>query len=48
MGVRWQIDEYYIEVKGRQKHYYREVDTQANTFNFLLTAKLDKKNALNF
>ena len=47
-GNRWRMDETYIKVKGKWKYYYRAVDKQGNTIDFLLTAKRDKKAALRF
>ncbi len=47
-GVRWRMDETYIKVKGQWKYYYRAVDKQGNTIDFLLTAKRDTKAALRF
>ncbi len=47
-GDRWRLDETYIKVKGEWKYYYRAVDKQGNTIDFLLTAKRDKKAALRF
>ena len=42
------MDEAYLKVNGQWKYYYRAVDTQGNTIDFLLTAKRDKKAALRF
>ncbi len=47
-GDRWRLDETYIKVKGQWKYFYRAVDKQRNTIDFLLTAKRDKKAALRF
>ena len=47
-GDRWRLDETYIRVKGQWRYYYRAVDKQGNTIDFLLTAKRDKKAALRF
>ena len=47
-GDRWRLDETYIKVKGTWKYFYRAVDKQGNTIDFLLTAKRDKKAALRF
>jgi transposase-like protein len=47
-GDRWRLDETYIKVKGQWKYYYRAVDKQGNTIDFLLTAKRDKKAALRY
>ena len=45
---RWRMDETYIKVKGQWKYYYRAVDKEGNTIDFLLTAKRDTKAALCF
>lgn len=45
---RWRLDETYVKVKGQRRYYYRTVDKQGNTIDFLLTAKRDKKAALRF
>jgi transposase-like protein len=45
---RWRLDETYIRVKGQWKYFYRAVDKQGNTIDFLFTAKRDKKAALRF
>ena len=42
------MDEPYFKVKGQWTYYYREVDKEGNTIDFLLTAKQDKKAALRF
>ena len=47
-GDRWRMDKTYIKVKGQWKYFYRVVDKQGNTIDFLLTAKRDKKAALRF
>jgi len=47
-GVRWRMDETYIRVKGEWKYYYRAVDRDGETIDFLLTSKRDKKAALRF
>jgi putative transposase len=47
-GNRWRMDETYIKVKGEWKYYYRAVDKQGNTIDFLLTAKRDAKAAKRF
>jgi len=47
-GVRWRMDETYIKVKGQWKYYYRAIDKQGQTIDFLLTAKRDTKAALRF
>ena len=47
-GDRWRMDETYIKVKGGWKYYYRAVDKQGNTIDFLLTGKRDKAAALRY
>jgi len=47
-GNRWRMDETYIKVKGQWCYYYRAVDKQGNTIDFLLTARRNKKAALRF
>ena len=42
------MDETYIKVKGEWKYYYRAIDKQGNTIDFLLTAKRDKAAALRY
>jgi putative transposase len=42
-GDRWRLDETYIKVKGLWKYYYRAVDRDGNTIDFLLIGKRDKK-----
>ena len=42
------LDETYIKVKGKWKYFYRAVDKQGNTIDFLLTANRNKKAALRF
>ncbi len=47
-GNRWRMDETYLKVKGVWKYYYRAVDKQGNTIDFLLTSKRDTKAAKRF
>ena len=47
-GDRWRLDENYLKVKGKWKYYYRTVDRDGETVDFLLTARRDKKAALRF
>ena len=47
-GKRWRMDETYVKVKGEWKYFYRAVDKNNNTIDFLLTAKRDKKAVLRF
>ena len=48
VGHRWRMDETYVKIKGQWKHYYRAVDKQGQTIDFLLTATRDTKAALRF
>lgn len=48
VGNRWRMDETYIKVKGQRKYYYRAVDKQGQTIDFLLTDKRDTQAALRF
>jgi len=48
VGNRWRMDGSYIKVKGQWKYYYRVVDKQGQTIDFLLTATRNKKAALRF
>ena len=48
VGTRWRMDETYIKVKGQWKYYYRAVDKQGQTIDFLLTDQRDTKAALRF
>lgn len=45
---RWRLDETYIRVKGEWRYYYRAVDRNGDTIDFLLTARRDKKAALRY
>ena len=42
------MDETYLKVRGLWRYYYRAVDKEGNTIDFLLTAKRDTKAALRF
>ena len=48
LGGRWRLDETYLKVKGKWKYFYRAVDKQGNTIDFLLTAKRDNNAARRF
>ncbi len=48
VGHRWRMDETYVKIKGQWKYYYRAVDKQGQTIDFLLTATRDTKAALRF
>jgi len=46
IGNRWRMDETYVKIKGQWTYYYRAVDKQGQTIDFLLTATRDTKAAL--
>jgi putative transposase len=48
VGTRWRMDETYTKVKGQWKYYYRAIDKQGNTIDFLLTTTRDTQAALRF
>jgi len=48
VGLSWRLDETYIKVAGGWKYYYRAVDKEGDTIDFLLTAKRDKLAATRF
>jgi putative transposase len=48
VGLSWRLDETDIKVAGGWKYYYRAVDKEGNTIDFLLTAKRDKLAATRF
>ncbi len=48
VGTRWRMDETYIKVKGQWTYYYRAVDKQGHTIDFLLTATRDRQAARRF
>ena len=48
VGLSWRLDETYIKVAGGWKYYYRAVDKEGNTIDFLLTAKRDSRAAFRF
>ncbi len=48
VGHRWRMDETYVKIKGQWTYYYRAVDKQGQTIDFLLTATRDTQAALRF
>jgi putative transposase len=48
VGGSWRMDEKYIKVKGVWKYFYRAVDKQGKTVDFLLTAKRNMAAAKRF
>jgi transposase-like protein len=44
----WRVDETYIKIKGVWKYLYREVDSEGNTLDFMLSVKRDGKAAARF
>src|ERR1035438_6283296 len=48
VGKSWRLDETYIKIGGEDRYWYRAVDKQGNTVDFLLTAKRDRRAARRF
>ncbi len=48
VGRSWRMDETYIKINGQWKYFYRAVDKEEQTVDFLLTAKRDKTAAIRF
>ncbi len=44
----WRVDETYIKVRGKWKYFYRAVDSNGDTIDFMLSAKRDQKAAKRF
>jgi transposase-like protein len=44
----WRVDETYIKVKGKWKYFYRAVDSNGDTIDFMLSTKRDRKAAKRF
>src|SRR5208337_4866184 len=44
----WRVDETYIQVKGKWKYFYRAVDSNGDTIDFMLSAKRNRKAAKRF
>jgi len=44
----WRVDETYIKVKGEWKYFYRAVDSNGDTIDFMLSAKRNRKAAKRF
>jgi len=44
----WRVDETYIKVKGKWKYFYRAVDSNGDTIDFMLSSKRDRKAAKRF
>jgi transposase-like protein len=42
------MDETYIKVKGDWKYFYRTVDSDGNTIDFMLSAKRNRKASKRF
>ena len=47
-GTSWRMDETYVRVKGQWKYFYRAVDKEGQTVDFLLTAQRNRAAALRF
>ena len=48
VGTSWRLDETYIRVTGKWKYFFRAVDKDGKTIDFLLTAKRDERAARRF
>jgi len=48
MGKSWRMDETYIKVKGEWMYFYRAVDKEGDTVDFLLTKRRNKYAAHKF
>jgi putative transposase len=48
VGKSWRLDETYIKISGEDRYWYRAVDKQGNTVDFLLTATRDRRAARRF
>src|ERR1700677_175726 len=48
VGDSWRLDETYIKICGKDRYWYRAVDKQGNTVDFMLTAKRDRRAARRF
>ena len=44
----WRVDETYIKVKSKWKYFYRAVDSNGDTIDFMLSAKRNRKAAKRF
>ena len=44
----WRVDETYIKVKGKWKYFYRAVDSNGDTIDFMLSSKRNRKAAKRF
>ena len=44
----WRVDETYIKVRGKWKYFYRVVDSNGDTIDFMLSSKRDRKTAKRF
>jgi len=44
----WRVDETYIKVKGKWKYFYRAVDSNGDTIDFMLSTKRNQKAAKRF
>jgi IS6 family transposase len=44
----WRVDETYIKIKGKWKYFYRAVDSNGDTIDFMLSAKRNRRAAKRF
>jgi len=45
-NTSWKVDETYIKVKGKWKYFYREVDSDGDTIDFMLSTKGNRINSM--
>ena len=48
VGSSWRMDETYIPIKGKWTYYYRAVDKEGNTIDFMLSKNRDETAAKAF
>ena len=48
VGTSWRMDETYLKVTGKWHYYYRAVDKNGSTIDYLLRSKRDTKAAHSF
>jgi transposase-like protein len=48
VGRSWRVDETYVQIKGKWAYFYRAVDKEGHTIDFLLTPNRDRDAAETF
>lgn len=48
VGTSWRMDETYIKIKGAWHYFYRAVDKEGNTVDFMLSKNRDEASAKAF